>query len=45
MNKEEYEAFFDALVHAEQAPRHDVDEKLKVYEGCMPIEVMARARP
>ena len=45
MNKEEYEAFFDALVHAEQAPRHDVDEKLKVYEGCMPIEVMARRGP
>lgn len=45
MNKEEYEAFFEALTQAEQAPRHDVDEKLKVYEGCMPIEVMARRGP
>ena len=45
MDKEEYEAFFDALVHAEQAPRHDADGKLNVYEGCMPIEVMARRGP
>ncbi len=45
MNKEEYEAFYDALIHAEGAPRHDVDDdlkKLRVYEGCMPIEIMAR---
>ncbi len=45
MNKEEYEAFYEALIHAEGAPRHDVDDdlkKLKVYEGCMPIEIMAR---
>ena len=45
MNREEYEAFYDALIHAEGAPRHDVDgdlKKLRVYEGCMPIEIMAR---
>ena len=41
MNKEEYEAFYDALVHAEQAELHSFD-KPAVYEGCMPIEVMAR---
>ena len=43
MNKEEYEAFHDALVHAERAPRHDVDvQNPKVYEGCMPVEILAQ---
>ncbi|WP_369294754.1 methylenetetrahydrofolate--tRNA-(uracil(54)-C(5))-methyltransferase (FADH(2)-oxidizing) TrmFO [Acutalibacter sp.] len=42
MNKAEYEAFIEALLGAERAPRHDVDvQNPKVYEGCMPIEVMA----
>ncbi len=40
-NKEEYEAFHAALVGAERAPLHDFDGDLTVYEGCMPIEVMA----
>lgn len=40
-NKEEYEAFHAALVGAERAPLHEFDGKLTVYEGCMPIEVMA----
>ena len=42
-NKEEYEAFHQALMEAERAPLHDVDkqEGFTVYEGCMPIEVMA----
>ncbi len=40
-NKAEYEAFHEALVGAERAPRHDADKDLTVYEGCMPIEVMA----
>lgn len=39
-NKAEYEAFHEALVHAERAPLHDF-ETLTVYEGCMPIEVLA----
>ena len=39
-NKAEYEAFYEALSAAERAPLHEVD-KLTVYEGCMPIEVMA----
>ena len=40
-NKEEYENFHAALVAAERAPLHDFDGGLTVYEGCMPIEVMA----
>ena len=41
LNKEEYEAFHQALVTAESAPLHAFD-KLTVYEGCMPIEVLAK---
>ena len=40
-NKEEYENFHAALTTAERAPLHDFDGDLTVYEGCMPIEVMA----
>lgn len=41
MNKEQYEAFAEALISAERAPLHDVDVKNpKVYEGCMPIEIL-----
>ena len=39
-SKAEYEAFHQALTTAERAPLHEVD-RLTVYEGCMPIEVMA----
>ena len=47
MNKEEYDAFYNALINAEGAPLHefDVPEEaagLKVYEGCMPVEVLAK---
>lgn len=43
MNKEEYEAFYQALISAERAPVHEFDVmNPKVYEGCMPIEVMAQ---
>ena len=43
MNKAEYEAFHEALVSAERAPVHEFDVmNPKVYEGCMPIEVMAQ---
>jgi len=41
LNKEEYEAFHAALIAAETAPLHAFD-KLTVYEGCMPIEVLAK---
>ncbi len=48
MNKEEYECFYEALVNAESAPLHEFDKEhfkkdgFKVYEGCMPIEVLAK---
>ena len=43
MNKEEYEHFHSQLVTAERAPLKDFDvQNPKVYEGCMPIEVMAQ---
>ena len=43
MNKEEYERFYHALVSAERAPLHDFDvSNPTVYEGCMPVEVMAQ---
>lgn len=41
MNKEEYEAFYDALAGAEPAEVKDF-EKNMVFEGCMPIESMAQ---
>ena len=41
MNKEEYELFYSELVNAESAELHSFDKKKGVYEGCMPIEVMA----
>ncbi|MBQ3133843.1 MAG: methylenetetrahydrofolate--tRNA-(uracil(54)-C(5))-methyltransferase (FADH(2)-oxidizing) TrmFO [Clostridia bacterium] len=43
LNKAEYEAFHAALVSAETAPLHDFDVAApEVYEGCMPIEVLAK---
>lgn len=43
MNKEEYETFYNELVKAERAPLHDFDvNNPNVYEGCMPVEVMAQ---
>lgn len=42
MNREEYEAFYAALTGAEAAPLKDFDQPLTVYEGCMPIEIMAK---
>ena len=41
MNKEQYEAFLHELIHAEEAPVHGFEDK-NVFEGCMPVEVMAR---
>ena len=38
--KDEYDAFYDALVAAESATVHDFDA-VKFFEGCLPIEVMA----
>ena len=44
MNKEEYEAFLQALIEAEEAEVHGFEDK-NVFEGCMPVEVMARRGP
>ena len=44
-NKEEYEAFYRALTKAERAPLKSFEEDLTVYEGCMPVEVMAGRGP
>lgn len=41
MNKEEYLAFVHELKNAEQAEVHGFEDK-NVFEGCMPVEVMAR---
>ena len=41
-DKAGYEAFYEALVTAERAQLHEFDGEPGVYEGCMPIEVMAR---
>ena len=41
MSREEYDAFVQALLNAETAPIHGFEEK-KVFEGCMPVESMAR---
>jgi methylenetetrahydrofolate--tRNA-(uracil-5-)-methyltransferase len=40
LSKDEYERFYDALVHAESATVHDFDKE-RFFEGCLPIEVMA----
>ena len=43
LSKEEYENFYNELILAERAPVHEFDVRdPKVYEGCMPVEVMAQ---
>ena len=44
MTREEYDAFVTALVSAEEAEVHGFDDS-GVFEGCMPVEVMARRGP
>ena len=41
MTKEEYLRFYNALVHAETAELKEFENE-KVFEGCMPVEVMAK---
>lgn len=41
MTKDEYLNFYNELLNAETAPRHDFD-KLILFEGCMPVEEMAK---
>ncbi len=40
LNKDEYESFINELLSAERANLHEFEKK-EVFEGCMPIEVMA----
>ncbi len=44
MTEAEYKAFYQALITAEEAQLHDFEKgaALKVFEGCMPVEVMAK---
>ena len=41
MNKEQYDAFLHELINAEEAEVHGFEDN-NVFEGCMPVEVMAR---
>ena len=41
MTKEEYDRFYDALISAKTAPRHEFED-IKVFEACMPIETLAK---
>ena len=41
MNQEEYEAFYKELIEAEIVTLHDFEKK-EIFEGCMPIEIMAK---
>ena len=41
MTKEEYESFYEELINAETAPLKEF-ENSSVFEGCMPVEVMAK---
>jgi len=48
MDKEEYLRFYNELINAQSAPLHEFDKEhfgkdnFKVYEGCMPVEVLAK---
>ncbi len=41
MNKQEYDAFLQELIDAQEAEVHGFEDD-RVFEGCMPVEVMAR---
>ena len=46
MSKDEYDAFYEALINAEEAELKEFDKaeqsKITVFEGCMPVEIMAK---
>ena len=44
MDKQQYEAFIKELISAEEAEVHGFEDR-RVFEGCMPVEVMARRGP
>ncbi|MFG1395820.1 methylenetetrahydrofolate--tRNA-(uracil(54)-C(5))-methyltransferase (FADH(2)-oxidizing) TrmFO [Roseixanthobacter pseudopolyaromaticivorans] len=41
LDKDQYEAFIDALLAGEKAPMRDFEAKTPYFDGCLPIEVMA----
>lgn len=43
--KAEYEAFYEALMHAELAPLQEHESQVPYFEGCMPIEALAARGP
>jgi methylenetetrahydrofolate--tRNA-(uracil-5-)-methyltransferase len=45
LDKEQYDAFVQALVDGEKMPFHDWEKDTPYFEGCMPIEVMAERGP
>ena len=42
MNEQQFNLFYNELINARSAELHDFDCDLKVFEGCMPVEVMAK---
>ena len=42
MSEEEFNNFYNELINARSAELHEFDSDLKVFEGCMPVEVMAK---
>ena len=42
MSEEEFNVFYNELINAKLAELHEFDKDLKVFEGCMPVEVMAK---
>lgn len=45
MTREEYEIFYQALISAEMAEVQGFEQQGKVFEGCLPVEVMAKRGP
>jgi methylenetetrahydrofolate--tRNA-(uracil-5-)-methyltransferase len=45
LDKDQYQAFVQALVDGEKMPFHDWEKDTPYFEGCMPIEVMAERGP
>lgn len=42
LTKAEYELFWSSLVQAEVAPVHDLEAGVTVFEGCIPLEILAK---
>lgn len=42
MTRSEYELFYNELINAEEAEQHEFEKDCKIFEGCMPVERMAK---